>query len=115
GPPGGAFRGGKALAAAGDAKAVPAARARPAVGVQPPMPRLTFPIGPDGLMVDVLVNVEASALLPLRASGQPSSPVAGRGAIDTASDISGVSSPALQRLGVPTVRTGPPTGGPWLT
>jgi hypothetical protein len=65
------------------------------------MGQLTFPIVPDGLVVDALVNLEAAVLLPLRAAGQACSPVLGRGLIDTGSDVSGVASTILQQLGVP--------------
>lgn len=64
---------------------------------------LTFPILPDGLVVDVLVNLEAAVLLPLRRSGTRPAPVQGRGLIDTGSDITAVSLPILQQLGVPSV------------
>jgi hypothetical protein len=79
------------------------------------MPQLTFPIGPDGLIVDVLVNLDAAALLPIRSSGQPRSPISGKGIIDTASNVTGVSPAILQQLGP--LRKGSPTstqalGGP---
>jgi hypothetical protein len=65
------------------------------------MPQLTFPIAPDGLAVDVYVNVDATILVPLRLSGAPSpNPIKGRGFIDTGSDITVVSLPVLQQLGV---------------
>jgi len=47
------------------------------------MPYLTFPITSAGLIVDVLVNVEAAVLLPLRASGQTRSPIQAKGEIDS--------------------------------
>ena len=53
------------------------------------MPQLTFPITPDGLVVDVLVNLEAAVLIPLRASGQLCPPVETTGLIDTASNVQG--------------------------
>jgi hypothetical protein len=65
------------------------------------MPQLTFPIVQDGLVVDVLVNVEASLLMPLRASGQKCSPLERKGVIDTASNISGVSPAIVNQLGLP--------------
>ncbi len=71
------------------------------------MPQLTFPIIPDGLMVDVLVNVEAASLLALRASGQACPPIEAKGLIDTASNVSGVSPAIVSQLGLPPV--GPPT------
>jgi hypothetical protein len=69
------------------------------------MPQLTFPITADGLMVDVMVNLEASALLPLRSSGQSCPPLPARGALDTGSNISGVSPRLLQQLGIRSVGT----------
>jgi hypothetical protein len=74
------------------------------------MPQLTFPITADGLEVDVLVNLEASALLPLRASGQSCPPLAGSGALDTGSNISGVSPSLLQALGIRSVSTSSTVG-----
>jgi hypothetical protein len=65
------------------------------------MPQLTLPITPDGLRVDVLVNLDATVLVPLRTSGQPApSPVAAHGLIDTGSDITVLSMALLQQLGV---------------
>jgi hypothetical protein len=69
------------------------------------MPQLTFPIVPDGLVVDVLVNLGASSLLPLRGSGQSRPPLAGKGVIDTGSNVSGESPALLQQLGVRPVET----------
>ncbi len=64
------------------------------------MPQLTFPITPDGLLVHVLVNLDATILVPLRTSGQPTpSPLAAHGLIDTGSDITVVSTTLLQQLG----------------
>jgi hypothetical protein len=64
---------------------------------------LTFPITSDGLIVDVLVNHEAPVLFQLWQQGIQPQPVSGRAIIDTGSDISAVSLPILQRLGVPPV------------
>ena len=65
------------------------------------MPQLTYPILPRGLYVDVYVNLDAAILVPLHSSGQPSpNPVPARGLIDTGSDITVVSLPILQQLGV---------------
>ncbi len=38
------------------------------------MPQLTFPIIRDGLVIDVLVNLDAAALIAGRASGQSCPP-----------------------------------------
>jgi hypothetical protein len=69
------------------------------------MPQLTFPLVADGLVVDVLVNLDVSALLPLYASGQSPSPLAGKGVIDTGSNISGLSPTLLQQVGGPSIGT----------
>jgi hypothetical protein len=79
------------------------------------MQQLTFPITSAGLVLDVLVNVEAAVLLSLRAAGQPCPPIATKGEIDTASNVSGVSPAIVNQLGLTPV--GPPTtttgiGGP---
>jgi hypothetical protein len=64
---------------------------------------LTFPITADGLLVDVLVNLEAGALIQLWQKGVQPTPIQGQAIIDTGSDISAVSLTILQRLGVPSV------------
>ena len=74
------------------------------------MAQLTFPIGSDGLVVDVLVNLEAVALLALRAAGQSRPPIQGKGLIDTGSNVSGVSRSILQHLGAPPVSQSSTTG-----
>ncbi len=66
-----------------------------------------FPITSDGLVVDVLVNLEAAVPVPLRAGGQLCPPVEAKGLIDTASNVSGVSPAIVRQLGLPP--TGPPT------
>ena len=71
------------------------------------MPQLTFPIISDGLVVDVVVNLEAAVLVPLRASGQLCPPIEAKGLIDTASNVSGVSPAIVRHLGLPP--SGPPT------
>jgi hypothetical protein len=66
------------------------------------MPQLIIPIGKDGLFVDVLIGVDGATTAALFASGQPiPSPVRGRAAIDTGSDVTVVSRAILQQLGVP--------------
>jgi hypothetical protein len=70
------------------------------------MAQLTFPILPDGLVVDVVVNLEAAVLVPLRASGHSCPPIEAKGLIDTASNVSGISPAIRAQLGVPPV--GPP-------
>ena len=61
------------------------------------MPQLTFPIVPDGLVVDVLVNLEAAALIAGRASGQSCPPVETTGLIDTAGNVSGMNDAGAPR------------------
>ena len=65
------------------------------------MAQLTFPIAPAGLVAAVLVNLEASLLLPLRASGGGPEPFQTRGLVDTAGDLSAVALPILPQLGSP--------------
>jgi hypothetical protein len=48
---------------------------------------LIFPITPDGLGVDVLVNLEAAILVRLWQQGVQPAPAQGRGIIDTGSDL----------------------------
>jgi hypothetical protein len=67
------------------------------------MAQLTFPLVPAGLVADVLVNLEAALLVPLRASGGGPEPFQTRGLVDTASDLSAVALPILQQLGSPPV------------
>jgi len=64
---------------------------------------LTYPIGPGGLEVDVLVNLEAAALIPLWQAGTRPAAISARGLIDTGSDITAVSQAILQHLAVPVV------------
>src|SRR6202023_2920803 len=63
------------------------------------MGQLTFPIVPAGLVVDVMINMPASALMPLWSSGGGPPPISGRALIDTGSNLSAVALPILQRLG----------------
>lgn len=67
------------------------------------MAQLAFTILPAGLIADVLINLEASVLIPLRASGGGPAPVQTRGLVDTASDLTAVALPILQQLGVPPI------------
>lgn len=61
---------------------------------------LTFPITADGLEVDVLVNVSPVRLIPMWQAGVRPSPIATRGLIDTACDVTSVSPAVLGRLGL---------------
>jgi hypothetical protein len=71
------------------------------------MPQLNFPILPSGLLVDVIVNLEAAILLPLRAGGQACPPVEAKALIDTASNVTGISPAIVRQLALPPV--GPPS------
>jgi len=64
------------------------------------MSQLTFPILAASLIVDVLVNLEAPVLIPLRAGGQARPPIETQGIIDTASNVTGVSAAIVQHLGL---------------
>jgi len=62
------------------------------------MSQLTFPVSPDGLVVDVLINVAGARMASLRAAGQPiPSLIQARGLINTGSTIPVVASPILQQ------------------
>jgi hypothetical protein len=69
------------------------------------MPQLTFPIAPDGLLVDVMVAPGSAELKRRSAVGQAfSSVVWGRGLIDTGSNVTGISLSLLQQLQLQPVR-----------
>jgi hypothetical protein len=74
------------------------------------MPQLIFPVVNDEIVVDVLVNREASALLLLRASGQSCPPLAAKGMLDTGSTVSGRSSGLLHQVGGLSVGTSSTVG-----
>jgi hypothetical protein len=75
------------------------------------MGRLTFPILGDGLIVDVLVNLDAGLLLPRRARGQDCDPAQVKGIPDTGSNVTGVRPAVLAQLGIqPTSLGGTTTG-----
>ncbi len=66
------------------------------------MPRLAFPVLPDGLLVDVLIGLDGATVVAQLAAGTPMTPpVWARGEIDTGSNMTAVSQAILQRLGVP--------------
>lgn len=83
------------------------------------MPQLTFPITPDGLCVDVRVNLDAAALLDLWNAGLPGpASVPARALIDTGSDLSVVAPSILSRLALPPVsqaRTQAFGGSVWVS
>jgi hypothetical protein len=66
------------------------------------MPKLVFPILADGLLVDVLIGLDSGTMLAQLNAGQPiAAPVAARGAIDTGSNVTAVSTAILKRLAIP--------------
>jgi hypothetical protein len=66
------------------------------------MPKLVFPVLPDGLLVDVLIGLDGATTVALLAAGQPiSAPLHARGEIDTGSNMTAVSAAILRRLGAP--------------
>lgn len=71
------------------------------------MPILTLPLGADGPIVRVLLNVSAPRLQVLRAANQPSPPgFGGRGLIDTGASCTAIDPSVVRSLGlVPTGRT----------
>jgi hypothetical protein len=74
------------------------------------MTQLSFPILPDGLVADVLVNLPLTSLLPLWAAGQPPTAQPGRGLVDTGSNVSGVAQSILAQLGLSLELQGSTTG-----
>jgi hypothetical protein len=64
------------------------------------MPQLTFPLVPDGLVVDVRVNVAGPTMRSALAAGRVPLSVATRGLIDTGTDITAVAPAVLQQAGV---------------
>src|SRR6476659_6917361 len=66
------------------------------------MPRLTFPVLSDGLLVDVLIGLDGATMAAHVAAGQPiAAPIRARGEIDTGCNMTAVGASILQRLGVP--------------
>ncbi len=66
------------------------------------MPQLTLPILPDGLIVQVMIHLEAATVSGLLTSGQTvPAPLVGRGLIDTGTTITAVAPGLLHRLGIP--------------
>jgi hypothetical protein len=66
------------------------------------MPRLVFPVLPDGLLVDVVIGLDGATTTAQLAAGQPlTAPLRARGEIDTGTNVTAVSAALLQRLGVP--------------
>jgi hypothetical protein len=66
------------------------------------MPTLTFSVQPDGLLVDVMIGMDAAGCQYLQQSGRPiPRSVLVRGIMDTAADATAVAPRALQALGLP--------------
>lgn len=67
------------------------------------MPKLTFPIRPDGLVCDVLIGLDGKTTTKLVAARQAIlPPIPCRGLIDTGTDVTSVASTVLRRLGLNT-------------
>jgi hypothetical protein len=66
------------------------------------MPRLDFPLLPDGLIVDAVIGVDRPTTEAQLAAGQPLvRPITARGEVDTGTNMTAVSAAILRRLGVP--------------
>src|SRR5262245_60524398 len=66
------------------------------------MPKLVFPVLPDGLLVDVVIGLDGDTIAAQIAAGQAvTAPVLTRGEIDTGTNVTAVSASILRRLGVP--------------
>jgi hypothetical protein len=66
------------------------------------MPRLVFPVLPDGLLVDVVIGLDRPTTVAQLAAGQLlTAPIRARGEIDTGTNVTAVSAAILQQLRVP--------------
>jgi hypothetical protein len=66
------------------------------------MPRLTFPFGPDGLVVSALLGLTAADLAAAQSAGAPSPALLQvRGMIDSRTMVTAVAPRLLARLNVP--------------
>jgi hypothetical protein len=66
------------------------------------MPHFTFPRGPEGYELDVVIGLSASDVLSLQTAGQPIPPFFhARALLDTATDMTAVAPRLLQPLGCP--------------
>jgi hypothetical protein len=65
------------------------------------MPRLTFPFGPDGLVVPALLGLTAADLAVAPAAGTASPVLPVRGMIDSGTTVTAVAPGVLARLNVP--------------
>jgi hypothetical protein len=70
------------------------------------MPRLEYPVVPDGLLADVMVGWNRPTTAAALAGGTPIAiPVRARGVVDTGTDVSAVSTTVLRQLGLAPVRS----------
>src|SRR5262249_52099963 len=68
----------------------------------PAMPKLVFPVLPDGLRVDVVIGLDRATIDSQIAAGQPiTAPISTLGEVDTGSNITAVNAALIRRLGVP--------------
>jgi hypothetical protein len=69
------------------------------------MPRLEYPVVPNGLLVDVIVGWNRPETVTALAAGTAiSMPVRARGVIDTGTDVTAVAAPVLRQLGLALVQ-----------
>src|SRR5262245_59152927 len=65
------------------------------------MPQVTLPVDPVGLLLGVVIGMDAGELASLLASGQPiPAPIFGRGLIDTGTDVTAVTPQVIGQLGL---------------
>jgi hypothetical protein len=63
------------------------------------MPKIAFPVLPDGLLVDALIGLDGATTAAHIAAGQPvPAPLFARGEIDTGSNVTAVSAAILRCL-----------------
>lgn len=66
------------------------------------MPKLAFPVLPDGLLVDTVIGVDGDTTAAQIAAGQRvTRPILARGEIDTGTNMTAVSRAILRQLGIP--------------
>jgi hypothetical protein len=69
------------------------------------MPHITFPVDPDGLLLDVMVGLTGKDTVAVMAAGQPlPRPLLLRGEIDNGSNITGVAARVLQHFALVSVQ-----------
>ena len=63
------------------------------------MPKLVFPVLPDGLLVDVVIGLDGATTTAQLAAGQPlTAPIRARGEIDTGTNVTAVSAASVPEL-----------------